>query len=113
MGFDIIVVKPTDTSVDDISDVVDVVSLGTIEVVTAAFHSTFPNCLSGAFICSEAYSVEGSLGGDPVQSAHLQLRFGQLSSDDTTTEFLAVLADVCRKLDAIAFAVSDNSRLCP
>ena len=100
MGFDIIVLKPTDTSVVDISEVSELVPLGTVEVVSAAFHSMFPNCLKGAFVCGEAYSVEGSLVGVNY--------LGRSASD-----FLAVLTDVCRRLDAIAFAVSNNSRLSP
>jgi hypothetical protein len=113
MSFDLIILKPTDASVDDISDVTDVVQLGSVDEVTAAFHSVFPNCLDGAFISGEEYSVEAILSGDPVQSVHMGLRSGLLWSDDTTTKFLAVLAGVCRRLDAVAFAVSDSSRVAP
>jgi hypothetical protein len=113
MSFDIIVLKPTDVSVDDISDVADVVPIGNVDDVSAAFDSVFPNCLQGVFIDGEDYSVEGFVSGNPVQSVHLALRSGGQSSGDTTTIFLAGLADLCRRLNAVAFAVSDNSRLAP
>lgn len=111
MSFDIIILKPTDSSISDLSEVNDVVLLGSAEVVSAAFNAAFPNCFDGAFLSGEDYAVEGSLSGDPVQSVHLALRFGHQASGVDTEAFLAMLGEICQQLGAVAFAVSDNSRI--
>jgi len=61
MSFDIIILKPTDSSISDLSEVNDVVLLGSAEVVSAAFNAAFPNCFDGAFLSGEDYAVEGEL----------------------------------------------------
>lgn len=111
MSFDIIILKPTDASISDLSEVDDVVMLGSAEAVSAAFNAAFPSCFNGVFVSGEGDAVEGSLSGDPVQSIHLALRFGHQGSGDSTAEFLTTLGDICQQLGAIAFAVSDNSRI--
>jgi hypothetical protein len=113
MSFDIVILKPIDASIDDISEVEDVIPLGNVETVSAAFNDAFPTCTGGVFVSGESYSVELSLSGQPVQSAHLSLRFGQTWSDEHRVHFLELLATVCGTLGAIAFAVSDNSRVAP
>ena len=113
MSFDIILLKPTASSIGDLSEVDDVVPLGSAKSVSAAFNAAFPNCFNGVFISGEDYAVEGSMSGDPVQSVHLALRFGHQASGDGTEAFLAALGEICRQLGAVAFAVSDNSRISP
>lgn len=111
MSFDIIILKPTDSSVSDLSEVDDVVWLGSAEAVSATFNAAFPSCLNGVFLSGEDYAVEGSLSGDPVQSVHIALRFGHRTSGDSTEAFLTRLGEICQQLGAVAFAVSDNSRI--
>lgn len=114
MSFDIIILKPTDLTIEDISDVGDVVPLGVTDVVAAVFEREFPGCIeNGCFVSGELYAVELTLNGEPVESAHMSLRFGEAWSDEAETQFNALLAKVCLALGALAFAISDNSRLAP
>jgi len=113
MSFDIIILKPTEVSVSDISTVEDAVPLGTTESVSAAFYGAFPACVGGVFSSGDDYSVELVLSGEPVESAHLALRYGQSWSEKSERQFFSLLSSVCHSLGGVAFAVSDNSRVAP
>lgn len=114
MSFDIIILKPTDLTIEDITAVGDVVPLGATKLVAAVFEREFPGCIeNGCFVSGELYAVELTLNGEPVESAHMSLRFGDAWSDEAESQFNALLAKVCLALEALAFAISDNSRIAP
>lgn len=113
MSFDIVILKPSDMSVDDISEVNEVAPLGKTESVSKEFDQAFPGCLKGGFISNSGYSVELTLSGEPVESVHLTLRYGQSWSETSEASFIGLLSSVCRLLGGVAFAVSDNSRVAP
>jgi hypothetical protein len=113
MSFDIIFLRPVDSSGNDLDMPDEVHPMGSNEVVSFAFEQIFPGALAGIFICGERYAVEVELAGDPVQSAHLVLRFGSSWSNQIHDEFIATLTKLCEILGTVAFAVSDNSRLAP
>jgi len=113
MSFDIIIIKPTDKSVTDISSVENVAPLGTRSIVESAFNHVFPGCIEGVFISGERFAVELSLSGEPIEAAHLSLRFGSSWSENVEREFQDLLYSVCQSLGGVAFAVSDNSRMAP
>ena|SRR6266566_948588 len=113
MSFDIIILKPSDISIDNMSEVNEVAPLGDTEVVSRAFDQAFPGCLKGGFTSGNGYSVELMLNREPVESAHLTLRYGQSWSGTSERHFLSLLSSVCNSLGGVAFAVSDNSRVVP
>ncbi len=113
MSFDIIILKPTDLLVEDISMVEDVAPLGTTKIIFEIFNNVFPACIGGAFISGEDYSVELVMNGEPVESAHLALRYGKSWSEESEKQFVALLSKACLSLGGVAFAVSDNSRVAP
>ena len=113
MSCDIIIFRPVDSSVSDLGLLDEVHPMGSNAVVSFAFEQIFPGSLAGAFVREEQYAVEVLLEGDPVQSAHLALRFGSSWSDKIRDEFIATLSKLCETLGTVAFAVSDNSRLAP
>lgn len=113
MSFDLIVLKPTDSSVAELSGVENVSPIGTTASVARAFDQAFPGCIKRPFILGEEFAVEVSLSGEPVESAHIALRFGRAWSKTSEARFQALLSQVCISLGGIAFAVSDNSRVAP
>jgi hypothetical protein len=113
MSFDIIILKPSETSVTDLSEVEEVSPLGSYEAVSQIFSAKFPGCLEGGFLCGDGYSVELSLSGQPVESAHLTLRFGQSWDTQGEAHFEQQLTSACCPSGWVAFAVSDNSRITP
>ena len=113
MSFDIIVLKPSRLAVENLAEVETVSPLGSFEVVSQLFNSTFPGCLEGAFLQGGDYSVELSLSGQPVESAHLSLRFGPSWDPQGEAHFQKQLTSVCCPSGWVAFAVSDNSRITP
>ncbi len=113
MSFDIIILKPIDSRIDDISAVEDVTPLGATDFVTKVFNNFFSGCTEGAFTSGDDFSVELMLSGEPVESAHLTLQFGQSWTDESERKFQVMLAEACRALGGVAFAVSDNSRIAP
>ena len=113
MSLDIIILKPTDPAVDDISAVDDVIPLGAADIVSKVFNHFFPGCTEGEFISGNDFSVELMLSGEPVESAHLTLQFGKSWADKSEGNFQVLLAEACRALGVVAFAVSDNSRIAP
>ncbi len=113
MSFDIIIFKPTNPTIDDISAVEDVIPLGATDIVSKVFNHAFPGCIERAFISGNDFSVELMLSGEPVESAHLTLQFGQSWADKSERNFQVLLAEACRALGGVAFAVSDNSRIAP
>jgi len=113
MSFDIIILKPTDPTANDISAVEDVTPLGTTDIVSKVFNNAFPGCTEGAFNSGYDFSVELMLSGEPVESAHLTLQFGQSWTDKSERNFQVLLAEACRALGVVAFATSDNSRIAP
>ncbi|WP_234779175.1 hypothetical protein [Pseudomonas coronafaciens] len=113
MSFDIIILKPTDLSVNDLSTVEDVLDIGCPEAVITLLEQVFPGCAQGAFLDGERYSLESVQNGDPVTTIHLTLRYGRAWSEATSAEFLTLLLRLCELLRSAAFAVSDNSRITP
>ena len=113
MSFDVIVLKPSDPSVADITAVDQVSPLGSGESVAQAFEDVFPGCSTQGAIGAGGSVVELRLSGTPVQSVHLTLRYGQSWSEARSIEFIRLLSRVCSSLDAVAFAVMDNSRIAP
>lgn len=113
MSFDLIVLKPTDSTVAKLSEVEDVSPIGTTASVARAFDQAFPGCVERPFIVGEEFAVEISLSGEPVESAHVALRFGREWSKSSEARFHALLSQACLSLGGIAFAVSDNSRVAP
>lgn len=113
MSFDIIILKPTDLSENDLSKLEDVRDIGRPEAVINALELVFPGCVQGAFSDGERYSLESAQSGDPVTTVHLTLRYGRAWSEATRAEFLTLLSRACQSLESVAFAVSDNSRIAP
>ena len=113
MSFDIIVIRPLDAAVADISEVAEVLPLGSVDAVSEAFNDVFAGSRDGIFVESDGYAFEISLSGEPVTSVHIALRFGNSDAVEIRNQFLGRLTTVCNALGAIAFAVSDNSRLAP
>ncbi|GFF06139.1 hypothetical protein [Stenotrophomonas maltophilia] len=113
MSFDIVVLKLEDLGEKDLSNVEAVQDIGCSQAVIASMELMFPGCVRGAFSDGERYSLESVLNGDPVSSIHLTLRFGRAWSEAANAEFTALLSTLCQRLQSVAFAVSDNSRLAP
>ncbi|NMG34839.1 hypothetical protein GRF61_10340 [Azoarcus sp. TTM-91] len=113
MSFDIIILKPSEASVTDLTEVEEVDTLGSFEAVSQIFNAAFPGCMDGGFLCGDDYSVELSLSGQPVESAHLTLRFGQSWDTQGEAHFEQQLTSTCGPSGWVAFAVSDNSRITP
>lgn len=113
MSFDIIILNPSKTTTADLTEVEAISPLGSFETVSQLFNSTFPGCLEGGFLHGENYSVELSLRGLPVESAHLSLRFGQSWDIQGEVDFHKSLTSVCCSVGWVAFVVSDNSRIAP
>lgn len=113
MSFDIIILKPADLSETDLSNVEDVLDIGCPEAVSTFLELVFPGCVQGAFSADERYSLESAQNGDPVTTLHLTLRYGRAWSEAADTEFMTLLSRLCRLLQSVAFAVSDNSRIAP
>ena len=113
MSFDLIVLKPNDPTVAELSAVESTSPLGTTACVSLALNQAFPGCVEGPFLFGEEFAVELSLSGEPVESVHLALRFGRSWSESSETRFHALLSQACLSLGGIAFAISDNSRVAP
>lgn len=113
MSFDIIVIKPVNRDADSLNDVREVSPLGDAKAVRRIFEAKFPGAATGMFGNPEEYSLEVTLANDPVGSAHLALRSGQEWSTSSRDQFIERLDELCRHLECVAFAVSDNSRLAP
>lgn len=113
MSFEMVILRPTGADVTDMADVEDVLDLGALESVAASVESVFPGCIHGTFSKGSSYSLESTLSGDPVASVHLTLQYGATWTEAISDEFLERLSSLCKLLDSIAFAVSDNSRIAP
>ncbi len=68
MSYDIILLKPDDLDIDDLQDLDEVHEIGSESFVLDALNAVFPGCIDGFFAHGEAYTVEGSLCGQPVTS---------------------------------------------
>jgi hypothetical protein len=113
MSFDMVILRPIGADVTDLADVEDVIDFGAHESVTASLESVFPGCVQGTFSNDSSYSLESTLSGDPVVSVHLTLQYGATWTEAISDEFVETLSSLCKLLDSIAFAVSDNSRIAP
>jgi len=113
MSFDVIILRPTDLSENDLYNVIDVLDIGDHETVIKLLDLVFPGCANGSFSAGESYSIESTQNGNPVTSVHLTLRFGTAWSEKANRDFLTSLSKLCNFLKAVAFAVSDNSRITP
>ncbi|MGC9458553.1 hypothetical protein [Vibrio genomosp. F10] len=113
MSFDIIVLKPVDCSIVDLHEVSAALPFGTQDNVKCAFFSEFPDCFNNLYTELNEYSVELSIYDDPVESAHMTLWYGDDWSTLSGDKFMDALSRVCNKLDVIAYAVSDNSKIAP
>jgi len=113
MSFDIIILKPTDLSENDLSAVEDVLDIGSPAAVITFLERVFPGCAHGAFWDGERYALESTQNGDPVTTIHLTLRYGRAWSEAACSDFMDLLSRLCELLQSVAFAVSDNSRMAP
>ena len=113
MSIDIIVVKPAGRDAESLDEIREVSPLGDLRCVRQVFDATFPGVATGVFTNGEEYSLEVTLTNDPVGSAHLALRSGPTWSPSSRERFVESLGELCRRLQWVAFAVSDNSRLAP
>ncbi|WP_226505180.1 hypothetical protein [Pseudomonas sp. MWU16-30317] len=111
MSFDIIILRPTDLSINDLAAVESVEDIGPPASVRTSVDVVFPSGAQGAFAAGDCYFVESALSGDPVTSVHLTLRYGSAWSESANGEFLALLSTLCQRLQAPAYAVSDNLRI--
>lgn len=112
MSFNILIIKPSEISVEDLSAVEAIDPLGEISIVESTINSVFPGAVNGVWQCEE-FSVETLINGNPVESAHITLHFGNSWSETSETNFLSFVSSICRKINAVAFSVSDNSKLAP
>ncbi|BCM10472.1 hypothetical protein ACI2S5_26155 [Ralstonia nicotianae] len=113
MSFDIIILKPANCDVKDLTSIQGADPIGAPKSVHDECDSVFPGAATGSHLNREYFAVEVSTSGSPVTSVHMALRFGAAWSDETYTPFIEHLARLCHKLGCVAFAVSDNSRLAP
>ncbi|WP_155624902.1 hypothetical protein [Burkholderia vietnamiensis] len=113
MSFDIVAIKPTNLDAESLNDVREVRPLGDAESVRRIFEVKFPGATTGLSVNREEYSLEVTLVNDPVDSAHLALRWGPAWSTSSRDQVIERLGEICRHLECVAFAVSDNSRLAP
>ena len=113
MSFDIIILKPANGNMEDLTSIQDVGPIGSPEAVRGEFDSVFPGIATGVHLNGESFAAEVSTGGNPVTSVHIALRFGAAWSDEAYALFIEHLTKLCYKLDCVAFAVSDNTRLAP
>jgi len=113
MSFDMIILKPTDLSENDLYAVEDVLDIGSPEAVITFLEQVFPGSTHGAFLDGERYALESAQAGDPVTSIHRALRYGQAWSEAACSDFMDRLSRLCELLQSVAFAVSDNSRMAP
>ncbi len=112
MSFDVIILKPIDISIEDLSEIDNIEQLGKREIVEHIVNQSFPAAVDGVWLTDE-FSVEALLSGEPVDSIHLTLRFGDSWSENSETQFLKRIESICQKLQSVAFSVSDNTRLAP
>jgi hypothetical protein len=113
MSFDILLLKPTNPAVQDLSEVEDVSSMGESYHVAGLLEAAFPGCVSGAHIQKEEYAIEAMLGGDPAESVHLTLRFGSHWKESSEAALQSILGPLCTSQGWVAFSVSDNSLFSP
>lgn len=113
MSFDIIVIKPSTPEVGHLDCVREAIDLGASDAVQRDFEALFPGATRGLFFSGEEYSLEVSLVGEPVRSAHIALRFGATWSEHSHNRLVERLGELCRRLQCVAFATSDNIRLAP
>ncbi|WP_074467490.1 hypothetical protein [Pseudomonas flexibilis] len=113
MSFDIIILKPVEVSITDLAEAEEITPLGSTDVVSEKFSAIFPGCLEGGFVSGENYSLELTLSGEPVESAHLTLHFGPFWGNQAEALFEQQLTSICSSTGWVAFAVSDNSRMAP
>jgi hypothetical protein len=112
MSFDVILIKPNDLSIDDLSAVEDVMLLGDKEFVEAAIDQSFPEAVNGLWQ-SEEFSIEALISGNPVESVHITAHFGDSWSEASEAKLLSLITIICHKIGAVAFSISDNSKLAP
>ena len=112
MSFDVILIKPNDLSIEDLSAVEDVMLLGDKGFVEAAIGLSFPGAVNGAWK-SEEFSIEALISGNPVGSVHITAHFGDAWSETSEAKLLSLIAVICHKTGAVAFSISDNSKLAP
>jgi hypothetical protein len=112
MSFDVILIKPNDLSTEDLSAVEDVALLGNKEFVETAIGLSFPGAVNGIWQSNE-FSVEALLSGNPVESVHITVHFGDAWSETSEAQLLSLITVICHKTGAVAFSISDNSKLAP
>lgn len=112
MSFNVILIKPNNLSTEDLSAVEDVVLLGNKSFVETAIGLSFPGAVNGIWQSNE-FSVEALLSGNPVESVHITIQFGDAWSETSETQLLSLITVICHKTGAVAFSISDNSKLAP
>ena len=112
MSFDVILIKPNDLSIEDLSSVEDVMQLGDKEFVEAAIGLSFPGAVNGLWQ-SEEFSIEALINGNPVESVHITAHFGDAWAEASEAKLLSLITVICHEIGAVAFSISDNSKLAP
>ncbi|HHP5490043.1 TPA: hypothetical protein ACSCYS_000356 [Aeromonas veronii] len=112
MSFDLVVIKPCNRSIADLSEVEDVIPLGSKELISTKVTQYFPNAIEGVWL-SDEFSVEVFISGEPVISVHITIHFGNGWSKNSEAKLLIMIAAICRSIDASAFSLSDNTKLAP
>lgn len=112
MSFDVILIKPNDLSTEELSEVEDIALLGDKEFVETVIGLSFPGAVNAIWQSNE-FSVEALLSGDPVESVHITVHFGDAWSETSEAQLLSLITVICHKIGAVAFSISDNSKLAP
>lgn len=112
MSFDVILIKPNDLSTEDLSTVEDVALLGDKVFVETAVGLPFPGAMNGIWQSNE-FSVEALISGNPVESVHIKVHFGDAWSETSEAKLLILITVICHKTGTIAFSIFDNSKLAP
>ena len=112
MSFDVILIKPNDLSIEDLSSVEDVMQLGDKEFVKAAIDLSFPGAVNGLWQ-SEDFSIEALINGNPVESVHITAHFGDAWAEASEAKLISLITVICHGTGAVAFCISDNSKLAP
>ncbi|WP_287029711.1 hypothetical protein [Pseudomonas sp. UBA6310] len=112
MSFDVILIKPNDLSIEDLSSVEDVMQLGDKEFVEAAIGLSFPGAVNSLWQSKE-FSIEALINGNPVESVHITAHFGDAWTEASEAKLISLITVICHETGAVAFSISDNSKLAP
>jgi hypothetical protein len=96
MSFDVLIIKPSNATIEDLSAVEDVAPLGETLIVENAINSAFPGAVNGIWQ-SRDFSVEAQISGNPVESAHLTVHFASTWAKASEIQLLKCITTLCQK----------------